>query len=264
MINHNGQIDSVISTISIIYGNTITHQTTHLPNYILTTPPVTISRSHYLIHSLTHWTIHSLTLSHSLIYPETPSFIASLTQSLHHRFNNLVTPNHFPTQLLLDLLLRSLNHSSTDPPDNASSDLSIHSPNPSIHSAMHLHWLNYTLWVWKGTAALLGFPVCALLVGMWSIRCYWHALWSFYHIIMYSYRTEDWAIIPILPIFCCFIVFFICLVHNVALKSSMNMKTAVIVYFSFRLDGHQHNCCKEAWGLDPVRLSLYKNTVLPV
>ena len=137
---------------------------------------------------------------------------------------------------------------------------------PPIHPLIHalFHWLNYTLWVWTGTAALLGFPVCAFLVGMWSIRCYWHALWSFYHFIMYSYRTEDWAIVPIKPIFCCFTVLFVCLVHNVALKSSMNMNTAVIVYFSFRLDGHQQDWCKEAWDPDPVGLSLYKNTVLPI
>ena len=131
-INHNGHIDSVISTISIIYGNTITHQTTHLPNYILTTPPVTNSGSHYLIHSLTHWTIHSLTLSHPLIYPETSSLLTLLAQSLHHCSNNLVIPNHFPTQLLLHLLLRSLNHSFSDPLDDASGNPPTYSP---IHSS---------------------------------------------------------------------------------------------------------------------------------
>ena len=38
---------------------------------------------------------------------------------------------------------------------------------------------------------------------------------------------------PIRPRFCCFTVFFNCLVHNMALKSRMSMKRAVFVYFNF-------------------------------
>ena len=38
---------------------------------------------------------------------------------------------------------------------------------------------------------------------------------------------------PIRPRFCCFTVFFNCLVHNMALKSRLSMKTAVFVYFNF-------------------------------
>ena len=78
--------------------------------------------------------------------------------------------NHSSTYSSARSIIPSPTHSGTHP---ITPPLILH---PFIHSAMHfLTDSTSHLWVWKGRAALLGFPVC---VYFW---CYWHALWSFPH-----------------------------------------------------------------------------------
>ena len=122
---------------------------------------VTNSRSHYLIlpHPLNHTLLK--TPHPPLTHPTILSLLPSLAQSLRHCFINLVTHS----------ITSSLNHSSIYSSAHSIIPLPTHSIThpitPSlilhsfIHSAMHFFTDSTThSWVWKGRAALLGFPVC--------------------------------------------------------------------------------------------------------
>ena len=145
----------------------------HPTNYTLIIASLCHSRSHYLI--LPHPLNHALlkTPHPPLTHPTILSFLPSLAQSLRHCFINLVTHS----------ITSSLNHSSTyssAPSIIPSPTHSItHSITPSlilhsfIHSAMHFFTDSTThSWVWKGRAALLGFPVCVYFCFMKFISLY--------------------------------------------------------------------------------------------
>ena len=159
-----------ISSISIIYGNTITHQNhflTQLISHSSLPHSVTNSRSHYLIlpHPLNHTLLK--TPHPPLTHPTIISLLPSLAQSLRHCFINLVTHsitsslNHSSTYSSARSIIPSPTHSITHP---ITPSLILHS---FIHSAMQFFTDSTThSWVWKGRAALLGFPVCVFLAGM--------------------------------------------------------------------------------------------------
>ena len=148
-----------VSSISIIYGNTITHQTTFSPNTLIIA--LTHSRSHYLIlpHPLNHTLLK--TPHPPLTHPTILSFLPSLAQSFRHCFINLVTHsitsslNHSSIYSSARSIIPSPTHSATHP---ITPPLILH---PSIHSAIHFFTDSTShSWVWKGRNALLGFPVC--------------------------------------------------------------------------------------------------------
>ena len=164
---HQWSIRMVIS-IYIIYINNL-RQHCHPPNHFLTQltthsslpHSVTNSRSHYLIlpHPLNHTLLK--TPHPPLTHPTILSLLPSLAQSLRHCFINLVTHsitsslNHSSTYSSARSIIPSPTHSITHP---ITPSLILHS---FIHSAMHFFTDSTThSWVWKGRAALLGFPVC--------------------------------------------------------------------------------------------------------
>ena len=133
MMNRNGSINLYQSALSIIYGNTITQPTTQSP----------LSHcQHLIIHSLTDLTIHSL-------------------------HNSLSCP--FTHKTILLLLVHSLNHCFLYSLSNTNA-IQFNSTFSHPHSFLHSHTQPCTsltqlhiyvnMRVWKGKAALFGFPVC--------------------------------------------------------------------------------------------------------
>ena len=176
---HQWSIRMVLS-IYIIYINNL-WQHYHPPNHFLTQLTTHSSLPHSVINSRSHYLILPHPLNHALLktphppltHPTILSLLPSLTQSLRHCFINLVTHsitsslNHSSTYSSARSIIPSPTHSITH---SITPSLILHS---FIHSAMHFFTDSTTRsWVWKGRAALLGFPVCVYFCFVKFISLY--------------------------------------------------------------------------------------------